>query len=546
MRVPLLFVLSSSFLFAQQPIVYYRGVVNAASLAPFGLPNAPIAAGSIFTVFGENLGPATGQSVSAFPLGTTFQGVSIGITQGTVTTQAYPIFVSASQVNAVMPSSVTSGLATLRLFYNSVKSNATTIQIANSAPGIFAISSGGYGPGIVQNFVTSANQPINSASAPAVPGQAITIWGTGLGPVTFPDNVAPTAGNVSTPVSVTVGGQPATVLYSGRSPCCSGVDQMVVTLANNVPLGCFVPVTVNAGGVVSNTATMAVAATGAAACSDPSNPLTALVEQPGTQAFIHIGHTDKIDNVDSGTPAQEILDKFYSRFFTRPGSPFNFDPYMSLPPAGTCLVQQTSGDIASGATLRGVLPASASLAQPNQTYNNGTQVLAMSPAGSEYATSLGGTIDGIQNGMNLPGANGTYTVDPGGPNQTAVPFAPEPPPAWSRPNAIIQISRSAPLPLAFTPADAAAPTVITINAYAASANSTVQVECVAPPSAAAFTISPDTLANLPPSYRKADGSYANLYIGTLGVNHAAPFSNGLVSNGVVILSNWVGQTAVIQ
>lgn len=63
-----------------------------------------------------------------------------------------------------------------------------------------------------------------------------------------------------------------TVLYSGRSPCCSGVDQIVMTLPSNVPLGCWVPVTVNAGGVVSNTATLAIAA----ACSDPANPLLGL------------------------------------------------------------------------------------------------------------------------------------------------------------------------------------------------------------------------------------------------------------------------------
>ena len=54
----LLLILSASGLFAQQPILYNRSAVNAASLAPFGLPNAPIARGSVFTVSGaenENL-----------------------------------------------------------------------------------------------------------------------------------------------------------------------------------------------------------------------------------------------------------------------------------------------------------------------------------------------------------------------------------------------------------------------------------------------------------------------------------------------------------
>ncbi len=53
-------------LWAQQPILYHRGAVNAASLAPFGLPNAPIARGSVFSVFGENLGPTTPQTVPPF------------------------------------------------------------------------------------------------------------------------------------------------------------------------------------------------------------------------------------------------------------------------------------------------------------------------------------------------------------------------------------------------------------------------------------------------------------------------------------------------
>ena len=57
MRVVLL-AFSANALFAQQPILYHRGTVNAASLAPFGLPNAAIARGSVFTMFGESLGPA--------------------------------------------------------------------------------------------------------------------------------------------------------------------------------------------------------------------------------------------------------------------------------------------------------------------------------------------------------------------------------------------------------------------------------------------------------------------------------------------------------
>ncbi len=547
MRLVVLLLIAAGALFAQQPILYNRGAVNAASYAPPGLPNAPIARGSVFAIFGEKLGPSPFQEVSAFPLGTTLAGVSISVTQSGVVTQVYPLFVSAGQINALMPSSVTAGLATLRVTYQGVKSNAITIQIANSAPGIFAASSGGYGPGVIQNFISGASQPNNSLVIPASPGQVLIIWGTGLGPVTFPDNVAPTVVNIATPVTVTIGGQTAQVQYAGRTPCCSGIDQVNVVVPANAPFGCWVPVSVNAGGVVSNTTTMAIAAPGAASCSDPANPLSALVRTPGTQAIIELERSDSIGNVNSATPQLQTLDKIYSRFYTRPNSSYNFDPYMSYPPPGACLVQQASGDSYYDKTLPGVLPASASLSpQPNQTYNNGTQPLAISPSHTYFATNLGGTVNSSPIGMNLLGANASFTIDPGGANQTTIPLKGEPPPGWTRPNALIGVTRSDPFSIAFTPGDSAAPTAIMLYSYSAWTNSTVEVLCLAAPGASAFTIPADALANLPATYGLIDGSYANLFVGTLGVNNAESFSNGLAANGILFNSSWLAQSVVLQ
>jgi uncharacterized protein (TIGR03437 family) len=541
----LVLVLSTNILFAQQPILYHRGTVNAASLAPFGLPNAPIARGSVFTVFGENLGPAQSPTL-AFPLSTSLGGVSLSDTQGAVNTQAFPVYVSPTQVNAIMPSTVIAGLATLRLTYQS-KSNAITIQIADSAPGIFAASSGGYGPGIVQNYITGENQPINSSAAPAAPGQVIVIWGTGLGPVAFPDNVAPTAGNVAAPVSVTIGGQPAAIAYSGRTPCCSGVDQIVASVPANAPLGCWVPVSVKAGAVVSNTATMSIAAPGATSCNDPGNPLSILVRTPGTQAFIHMERVDSIGNVDFSPPDAKVTDNLYSRFYTRPNSPFNFDPYQSYPPPGSCLVHQSTGDSFYSSDLRGTLPSSASLTpQPTQTYNNGTQTLQFSPSNAFFSSTFGGTIESAAMGMNLLGANATLTIDPTGPNQKVLPLTLEAPPGWTRPNGIIVVPRNAPLPLTFTPGDSAAPTAILLYSYSAANNATVEVQCLAPPGANAFTIPADSLANLSPTYGIIDGSYSNLIVGTLGLNKTTSFSNSLAASGILLNSNWLAQSVVLQ
>ena len=75
-----------------QPQITANGVVNAASNAPVGWPNASIAPGSIFSIYGTNLGPASSPAL-AFPLQTTLGGVSVQVTSASGTEDAIPIFV---------------------------------------------------------------------------------------------------------------------------------------------------------------------------------------------------------------------------------------------------------------------------------------------------------------------------------------------------------------------------------------------------------------------------------------------------------------------
>jgi len=159
---------------------------------------------------------------------------------------------------------------------------------------------------------------------------------------------------------------------------------------------------------------------------------------------------------------------------------------------------------------------------------------------------LSATVDGAVFALNPLSTGESYTIDPNGANQTVLAINPEPPPGWSRPNAILLIPRNTPLALAFSPGDAAAPTAILIYAHSVATNSTVEVQCLGAPGASTFTIPADTLANLPASYQLLDGSYAELIIGTLGFNHAVPFNNGLAANGLLLNSSWLSQTVVIQ
>jgi uncharacterized protein (TIGR03437 family) len=81
MRTVVLLAASVPGLFAQ-PTIYYRSIVNAASLAPAGLPAGGIARGSIFTIQGAGFGPADKVEAATFPLDTTLAGVSVRISQG--------------------------------------------------------------------------------------------------------------------------------------------------------------------------------------------------------------------------------------------------------------------------------------------------------------------------------------------------------------------------------------------------------------------------------------------------------------------------------
>ena len=59
-----------------------------------------------------------------------------------------------------------------------------------------------------------------------------------------------------------MGGIPAQRLYAGRQSQTAGVDNVYFTVPAGVPYGCQVPVAVMAGGIPSNTVSLAITADG--------------------------------------------------------------------------------------------------------------------------------------------------------------------------------------------------------------------------------------------------------------------------------------------
>ncbi len=110
-----------------------------------------------------------------------------------------------------------------------LKSPPLSVPVAQTAPGLFTVTGSGNGPGAFRS-----NGSLNGPNNPAPRGSVVEMWGTGAGPwsqllrpdplpLPFPDGsifiawntlLAPTA----TPVTVTIGGQPARIQYSGPAP----------------------------------------------------------------------------------------------------------------------------------------------------------------------------------------------------------------------------------------------------------------------------------------------------------------------------------------
>lgn len=283
------FVVGSSSWLAAQPSVFTGGVVNADSLVPFGLPNSSIAQGSIFSIFGTNLGPTASPGLS-FPLKTTLGGVTVQITVGDTSIDAIPLFVGPNQINALLPSKTPTGSASLIVTTSAGASPPAAFKVVDHSFGINSVNQSGSGPGIVDNSGYKLITQNSSAEA----GDVIIIWGTGLGAVTGNEQDGPLPGNQpNLRAKVYVGSEQAKITYQGRSGCCAGVDQIDVVVPAGVT-GCHVPVAVEIDGaheIISNWVTTSIAATGAQrVCSDATGPgageLLTFLEKGGSFGFV--------------------------------------------------------------------------------------------------------------------------------------------------------------------------------------------------------------------------------------------------------------------
>jgi uncharacterized protein (TIGR03437 family) len=310
-----------------QPSINIGGVVNSASYIPPGLPNSGIAQGSLFIIKGKKLGACGTVVAGEFPLKTAMGGTSIKVG----TRDAWMVYVVAcrgkdaggindypDQLAAVLPSDTPIGNAQVTVTYNGQTSAPVTAQIVRSTFGAFTINQGGTGPFVIQNFISQSNQPVNTRFVSASPNQTVILWGTGLGPITpSQDNGPGPVGNIAgTTVDVYVGGKKVVPTYFGRSPCCSGIDQIVFTVPTGVE-GCNVPVTVVVNGIPSNFGTLSVAPAGQT-CSDPNGYSAADLNRLASLQNIGLGIISLARvkmTIDLGIPGVPGIDQVFDAGF---------------------------------------------------------------------------------------------------------------------------------------------------------------------------------------------------------------------------------------
>lgn len=350
-----------------QPAIGTGGVLNAASNAFPGLPNSVIAQGSIFLVYGTGLGPpppADAFVTSApFPLPKVFpapSGTSISVTVGNTPVAALLIYTSPTQLAAVLPSQTPAGAGQITVSYNGVTSAPAPIQVVANSFGIFTLNQGGSGPAVVQNYVSPTAVPVNTLTTPAAPGQLLILYGTGLGPVTFDESQPAQAGNVgANDFELDVAGVPAVVSYHGRSACCAGLDQINFQVPAAAD-GCYVPVYVRVGGIVSNFTTIAVSSDGQA-CSDPtgfsSSNLQKIIQGlPLKAGIITLSHTTTLKaptTTGAGgarmavTGRRDLVteeDSVEARFFGYHADIIKSQGVNRMPSPGSCMVFTSKGN----------------------------------------------------------------------------------------------------------------------------------------------------------------------------------------------------------
>ncbi|HLG97293.1 MAG TPA: choice-of-anchor tandem repeat GloVer-containing protein [Bryobacteraceae bacterium] len=225
-------------------------VINGASFQP-GIPS-----GAWVTIKGSNLAPKTDNWDNAIVNGTlptVLDGVSVMVG----TQPAYIAYISQNQINAIAPN-VAAGLVPVTVTDGGVTSSQVMANVQSVQPAFFQW--GNYAVATRQDFSYAVKNGTfqGTPTVAAKPGDVIILWGTGFGPTSPPApsgvDVPSTTTYYTAPVSVSVGGVPATVYGTALAPGYAGLYQVAIQVPQ-LPDGDY-PVVATISGAQSPSTTM--------------------------------------------------------------------------------------------------------------------------------------------------------------------------------------------------------------------------------------------------------------------------------------------------
>jgi len=235
------------------PAIRAGGVI---SLSGFG-GSSRAAQGSWVEIYGDNLAAVTRPWAAEDFVGDQAPTSLSGTTVTVAGQRGYLSYVSPGQVNVLIPDTVPAGPQDVIVTTALGPSRPFSVTVNRTEPGMLApasfnANSKQYVAALTPDgatFILPQGMLSGVASHPARPGDVITLYGIGFGPV-VPDESTGTitraAAVTALPVEVSIGGQNAFVNYAGLAPGSLGLYQFNIVVPVVAP-GAAVPVTIKVG-----------------------------------------------------------------------------------------------------------------------------------------------------------------------------------------------------------------------------------------------------------------------------------------------------------
>ncbi len=237
------------------PVSVTADYVSVPFISPAGIqsatgptPDGSVAAGSIISIYGQNLAPQFVVGPSN-PLAQQISGTTV-----TVGNYIMPlVFVSPTLISAQVPWELPPGSYTLNVVSQGQSPIPGQFTVTRESPGAFTQANPQQAP-----LVLALHQDgtLVNFSSPAIQGEQITIYGTGFGPYDqpaidgFPAAPSPTFNLASSLLLNSVAG-PIPTDFSGAAPGIVGAAIVKVTVGSMMTPGSTMNLTISVNGVDS-------------------------------------------------------------------------------------------------------------------------------------------------------------------------------------------------------------------------------------------------------------------------------------------------------